>query len=93
MREFDPITLEILWSRLIAIVDEASATLVRTSFSTIVRESNDFACVLLDAEGHSLAQSTLSIPSFIGTLPVTVRHLLRQFPAETLHARRRVDHQ
>ncbi len=85
MREIDLITLEILWSRLIAIVDEASATLVRTSFSTIVRESNDFACVLLDAEGHSLAQSTLSIPSFIGTLPVTVRHLLRRFPPETLH--------
>ncbi|HVB64437.1 MAG TPA: hydantoinase B/oxoprolinase family protein [Nitrolancea sp.] len=82
--DFDPITLEILWSRLIAIIDEASATLVRTSFSTIVRESNDFACVLLDADGHSLAQSTLSIPSFIGTLPVTVRHLLRRFPTSTL---------
>ena len=82
--DFDPITLEILWSRLIAIIDEASATLVRTSFSTIVRESNDFACVLLDAEGRSLAQSTLSIPSFIGTLPVTVRHFLRRFPASTL---------
>jgi N-methylhydantoinase B len=82
--ELDPITLEILWSRVIAIVDEASATLVRTSFSTIVRESNDFACVLLDAAGRSLAQSTLSIPSFIGTLPVTVRHLLGRFPARTL---------
>ena len=82
--ELDPITLEILWSRVIAIVDEASATLVRTSFSTIVRESNDFACVLLDAAGNSLAQSTLSIPSFIGTLPVTVRHLLRRFPPESL---------
>jgi N-methylhydantoinase B len=83
-RDFDPITLEILWSRLIAIVDEASATLVRTSFSTIVRESNDFACILADAHGNSLAQSSLSIPSFIGTLPVTVRHLLRHFPPETL---------
>lgn len=84
MPEFDPITLEILWSRLIAIIDEASATLVRTSFSTIVRESNDFACVLLDSEGNSMAQSTLSIPSFIGTLPVTVRHFLARFPASTL---------
>ena len=80
----DPIALEILWNRLIAIVDEASAALVRTSFSTIVRESNDFACVLLDAEGRSLAQSSLSIPSFIGTLPVTVRHFLRVFPAASL---------
>lgn len=82
--EFDPISLEILWSRLIAIVDEASATLYRTSFSPVVRESNDYACVLFDACGNSLAQSSLSIPSFIGTLPVTVRHLLRCYPAETL---------
>lgn len=84
MHQYDPITLQILWSRLIATVDEASATLVRTSFSTVVRESNDFACVLLDAGGRSLAQSTASVPSFIGTLPVTVRHMLREFPAELL---------
>ena len=84
MQQYDPITLQILWGRLIATVDEASATLVRTSFSTVVRESNDFACVLLDARGRSLAQSTASVPSFIGTLPVTVRHFLEEFPPETL---------
>ncbi|MEZ4524111.1 MAG: hydantoinase B/oxoprolinase family protein [Thermomicrobiales bacterium] len=39
---YDPISLRILWNRLIAIVDEAAATLRRTSFSTLVRESNDF---------------------------------------------------
>lgn len=39
MQEYDPITLEILWSRLITIANETAATLVRTSFSTIVRES------------------------------------------------------
>ena len=43
---FDPISLEILWSRLISIADESAAALLRTSFSTIVRESNDFATVL-----------------------------------------------
>lgn len=81
---FDGITLEILWSRLIAVVDETAATLLRTSFSTTVRESNDFACVLLDADGNSLAQSTLSIPSFIGTLPRTVRHVMREFPVRDM---------
>jgi N-methylhydantoinase B len=39
----DPISLEILWTRLVSLVDEAAAPLVRTSFSTIVRESNDYA--------------------------------------------------
>lgn len=55
-KEFDPITLEIMWSRLISIVDEAAATLVRTSFSTIVKESNDYACMLLASNGDSLEQ-------------------------------------
>ncbi|MBI4505032.1 MAG: hydantoinase B/oxoprolinase family protein [Chloroflexi bacterium] len=79
---YDAATLEILWNGLTASADEAAATLVRTSFSTIVRESNDFACVLLDAEGDTLAESHLSIPSFVGCLPHTVKHLLRRFPPD-----------
>ena len=82
--EFDPISLEILWNRLVAIVDEASAALVRASFSTVLRESNDFACILLDAEGRSLAQSTRSIPSFIGTMPISLKKFLEIFPPDTL---------
>src|ERR1044071_8836337 len=81
---FDPVTLQVLWSRLIAVVDEAAATLVRTSFSTVVRESYDFSCMLTAADGSSLAQSQASIPAFIGTLPRTVRQLLHEYPAHTL---------
>ena len=81
---FDPITLQVLWSRLIAVVDEAAAALVRTSFSTVVRESYDFSVVLTDAEGNSLSQSQASIPSFIGCLPRTIKHFLAEFPTETL---------
>jgi len=80
----DPIRLEVLWKRLIAIADEAAGTLVRSSFCTIVRESNDYACVLMDADGRSVAQSSVSVPSFLGTLPITCRHFLRRFPADTL---------
>ncbi len=80
----DPITLEIQWKRLVSLVDEASAAFVRTSFSVLVREANDFAVVLTDAEGRSIAQSVLSIPSFIGTLPATVKHFLKRYPARTL---------
>ena len=47
---FDPITLEVLWTRLISTVDEAAAALVRTSFSTVVRDSHDFSCVITDAQ-------------------------------------------
>ena len=81
---FDPVTLEVLWRRLIGVVDEAAATLARTAFSTLVRESNDFSCVLTDDRGRSLAQSSASIASFIGTLPITVRHFLKKYPPEAL---------
>jgi N-methylhydantoinase B len=83
-RSFDAVELELLWRRLISLVDEAAAALVRTSFSTLVRESYDFSCIVTDASGQSLVQATESIPSFIGTLPETVKHFLRFFPAETL---------
>ena len=81
----DPITLEIQWKRLVSMVDEASAAFVRTSFSVLVREANDFAVVLTDAGGRSIAQSVLSIPSFIGTLPATVKHFLKRYPPHTLN--------
>lgn len=83
-RRFDPVELELLWRRLISLVDEAAAALVRTSFSTLVRESYDFSGVVTDARGESLVQATESIPSFIGTLPETVKHFIRFFPPETL---------
>ncbi|MDF2619312.1 MAG: apc4 1 [Xanthobacteraceae bacterium] len=84
MTQIDPVSLEILWTRLVSLVDEAAATLVRTSFSSIVRESNDYAVVLLDRDCQLLAQSSQSIPSFICTLPETVRHFLQVFPRESL---------
>lgn len=78
------IILELLWRRLISMVDEAAASLVRTSFSSIVRESNDFACVVTDARGNSIAQASNSIPSFIGTAPRTIRAFLEAWPEHTL---------
>jgi N-methylhydantoinase B len=80
----DAVTLEVLWTRIISIVDEAAKAIVRTSFSTLSNEANDFACVLTDARGYALAQNSGSIPSFIGTLPATVRHFLREMGAEAM---------
>lgn len=83
-QSFDPVSLEILWSRLVAMVDEAAVSYARASFSTLVREANDYAVVLTDAAGHSVAQSSASIPSFIGTLPATVRRTLEEFADQGL---------
>ena len=80
----DPVTLEILWTRLTTVVDEAAATFVRTSFSTLVRDANDFAVVLTDRRGRSIAQSTKSIPSFISTMPRTIEHFIDEFGVENM---------
>ncbi len=82
--DIDPVTLEILWSRMTSVVDEAAANFVRTSFSTLVREANDYAVVLTDAKGRNIAQSTQSIPSFICTMPATIRHFIEAFGIETM---------
>src|ERR1051325_11734375 len=83
MAMLDAVTIEILWRPITSIVDEAAKVIIRTSFSTLSNEANDFACVLTDAMGQSLAQNTGSIPSFIGTLPATVRHFLGEFGGES----------
>ena len=80
----NPIHLEILWNKVIAAADEAAASLLRSSFSTVVRESYDFSCVITDSNGNSLAQASDSIPSFIGTLPDTVKHFINHFSSENL---------
>jgi N-methylhydantoinase B len=83
---FDAVSLGIMWDRLVSIVDEIVSTLVRTSFSTIVNESYDLTCVVLDAEANSIAQGTFSVPVFIGSAPITLRHMLKRFPPDTLAA-------
>jgi N-methylhydantoinase B len=80
----NPIDLEIYWNRLIAIVDEAGAALKRTSFSTVVRECNDFACVLLDPNAELVAQSSLSAAGFVGTPPLSLRKMLEVVPVSSL---------
>ncbi len=82
--ELDPITIEVQWNRLISIMDEVDVTVVRTSFSTIVGESRDFAVIMLDRRGRSLAQSQLSSPAFTCHLPTTTKRLLAAFPIESL---------
>jgi 5-oxoprolinase (ATP-hydrolysing) len=82
--EADPIALEIMWSRLTTVVDEMWLTIIRTAFSLIIAESQDFACELLDPTGETLAHSPRAMPVFNLTLPRAVRALLARFPVETL---------
>jgi N-methylhydantoinase B len=79
----DPIGLEIAWRRIEAVINEAEATLIRASFSPLIREAFDFGVLLLDASAGSVAQSQRSMPSFVGTLPRTLRVGLERFPPES----------
>ena len=83
-RSQDPIFLEVFWTRMRSIVDEAAKLIVRTSFSTLSTEANDFAVVLTDSHGRSIIENSSSIPSFIGTLPATVKAALSRFGAENM---------
>ena len=83
-KQIDPVSLGILWDRLISITNEIVQTLVRTSFSSVARENYDLSCVLFDGRGRSIAQGTMSVPVFIGTAPQTMRHMLERFPPQSL---------
>lgn len=80
--KLDPITLEIVWTRLIAIADEAATILKRTSFSPTVRESNDYSCVLFDENGDTVAENTIGIPSFNGVMSRALQTILTFVPIE-----------
>jgi N-methylhydantoinase B len=84
MDKIDKVTLGIMWDRLIAISNEVLSALVRTSFSTNVRESYDLSCMIFDAKARLVAQGTYSVPSFTGTAPATIRAMLQRFPPSTL---------
>jgi N-methylhydantoinase B len=79
----DAVDLEVRWSRLTAITDEAATALLRAAFSTIIRESNDYTVVLMDREGRTIAESRAGIPAFAALIGSLTGRLLRTFPAQS----------
>ena len=82
--ESDPVSLEIMWARLVTVVEEMWHTIVRTAFSLIVSEAQDFATDLLDPDGESLAHSPRAMPVFNLVVPIAVKAILKKYPATTL---------
>lgn len=82
--KLDPVTFGFVWDRLISITDEAFNALIRSSFSPIVREALDATCQLFDQKGRSVAQAWAGPPSFIGTMPNTLREILSVIPPDEL---------
>ena len=80
----DPITLEVLWNRLLSVANEQQIALMRTAFSTIVRESQDLACAVFDTRGQMIAQSLTGTPGHINPMATGVHHLLAAYPPASL---------
>lgn len=80
---FDPITLEVVRNKLDGIANEMQSTLLRSSFSTVVKEGLDASASLFTIEGETLAQA-LAIPIHLATLIPVVRTMLENFPPDTM---------
>jgi len=84
MTNIDPITLEVMWNRLIAVVNEQATALMRTSFTTIVRESGDLSAGVFDTHGNMIAQAVTGTPGHINAMATCIHYFLGVYPAETL---------
>ncbi len=80
---------QVLWSRLIAVVEEQARTLMRTAFSPTVREAGDLAAGLFDVEGRLVAQAVTGTPGHVNSMAACAGHFLAKYPA---HAMREGDH-
>ena len=78
------IRMQIMWNRLIAVVEEQAQALVRTAFSPIVREAGDLSAGVFDTRGRMLAQAVTGTPGHVNSMAESVRHFLRHFPVETM---------
>lgn len=78
------IQLQVMWSRLISVVEEQAQTLRRTAFSTAVREAGDLSAGVFDVEGRMIAQAVTGTPGHVNSMALSVGHFLARFPAETM---------
>lgn len=81
--QFDPISLEILWRRLISIVDEADASVARTAFSSLLRDAHDYTCMFTDSRGRELVQGTFCTPGQAGAMALGVKNIIRSMPEDS----------
>ncbi|MBB5519829.1 hydantoinase B/oxoprolinase family protein [Amphiplicatus metriothermophilus] len=80
----DQLRLQLLWNRLLAVVEEQAQTLVRTAFSTTVREAGDLSAGVFDAEGRMLAQAVTGTPGHVNAMAASVGAFLRKYPLDRL---------
>lgn len=78
------IDVQIMWNRLLSVVEEQAQTLVRTAFSTSAREAGDISAGVFDLRGRMVAQAVTGTPGHVNTMARSVGHFLEVFPIETM---------
>ena len=76
---------QIIWNRLLAVVEEQAQILVRTAFSTTVREAGDLSAGVFDTRGRMLAQAVTGTPGHVNAMAASVGFFLEKFPVHSLH--------
>lgn len=80
------VRLQVIWNRLLALVEQQAQTLLRTAFSSTVREAGDLAAGVFDPQGRMLAQAVTGTPGHVNTMAESVAHFLACFPIDTMRA-------
>ena len=80
----DLIRMQVMWNRLLAVVEEQAQVLLRTAFSPIVRECGDLSAGVFDLDGRMLAQAVTGTPGHVNSMAESVRHFIRHFPIESM---------
>ncbi len=80
----DQITLDIMWGRLIATVNEQAAALIRSSFTSIVRDAGDLSACVFDRRGRMVAQAVTGSPGHINSMATGMEHIVKRFPVDSL---------
>jgi N-methylhydantoinase B len=75
---------QIMWSRLVAVVEEQAQTMMRTAFSTSVREAGDLSAGVFDRDGRMLAQAVTGTPGHVNSMANAVKHFLDVYPLKTM---------
>ena len=75
---------QVMWNRLLSVVEEQGQTLVRTAFSPIVRECGDISAGVFDLEGRMMAQAVTGTPGHVNSMAESVKHFINHFPLNTM---------
>ncbi|MGO6819217.1 hydantoinase B/oxoprolinase family protein [Rhizobium brockwellii] len=86
MKGIDDIRMQVMWNRLISVVEEQALTLSRTAFSTSVREAGDLSAGVYNARGKMLAQAVTGTPGHVNTMAEAVLHFIAEIPRESMYA-------